>query len=149
MATIDNFDIGIYQQYAHRTHMVEQTRKTFHLEEAEKIPPQTQFVAVKPQRSEMDLLLGVSTAYTPWALFLPPKRFRQQRRSPFTFSRIAPELGSDEALDAMLEQVMSVPVETKEEEEERTVITAAFEQLEKLNEMLGFIIGRLGQFLQG
>lgn len=148
-ATIDNFDIGVYTQYAQRTHAVEQIRQSYHLEEAEKIPPQTQFIAVQPQPSEMDLLLGTIAFITPWALFLPPKRFRKQRRSPFTFSRIAPELGSDEMQEALLEKVMSLPLETEEETQERDMIVACFDRLDKLNEMLGHIIGRIGQFLQG
>ncbi len=149
MTTIDSFDISVYVQYAERTQMVEQMQKAYHLAEAEHIPPQTQYVAVQPQPSEMDLLLGVATVSAPWALFLPPKRFRKQRRSPFTFSRIAPELGSDEEQEALLEQIMSLPLKDPEELKERSLIAKAFDRIEKLNDMLGFIVGRVGQFLQG
>ena len=149
MATIDQLDIGIYIQYAQRTYMIEETKRTYQLDQASSIPPQTQVVDIYARRSEMDLLLGVIPLHAPWAEFLPPKKFRRQRRSPFSFHRIAPSLGSSEKQEADLARLEEIPCETEVEEAEREIIARCFEQMEKLNSMLGFIIGRIGQFLQG
>ncbi len=148
MTTIDKLDIGVYIQYAQRTQWVEQIKSEFRLEEAESIPPQAMVVDFQPKPSEMDMLLGVIKVSTPWALFVTPMRFREQRRSPFTVARIVPSLGSQDDQEETEEELEQYEPETAEEEREKAILLGCFKQITKLNDWLGHVIGRIGQFLQ-
>lgn len=149
MATIDQLDISIYNLYAIRTRMMEQFNSQVRLGEAHTIPPQTQMVDTYPKLTELDILLGVAPVVTPWAYFYPPKRFRFIRRSPFAFFRVAPTLGSLEQHSEDEAKVAGVECNTPEEEGEKEAILGCLAQIEKINDWLSFIIGRVGQFLQG
>lgn len=149
MATIDQLDMSIYNLYAIRTRMVEQINQEIRFDQAASIPPQTAVLDIYPKLHEIDILLGSAAVGNPWAYFFPPKKFRRLRRSPFSFSRIAPSLGDEEKQEAMLTAIRNVPCSTDEEEEERSTIERCIQQIDKVNEWLSFIIGRIGQFLQG
>lgn len=149
MTTIDKLDIGIYIQYARRTQLIEQINRQYRLEEAASIPPQLQLVDLYPKLSELELLLGVVPVQAPWAYFFPPPRFKFQRRSPFGFFRVAPSLGSFDKEDEDEEKLDETACETEEEEKEKKAIKACFAQIDKINNWLSFIVGRVGQFLQG
>jgi len=149
MTTIDKLDIGIYIQYARRTHMIEQINQQYHLDEASSIPPQLQVLDFYPKLSEMDILLGVGTVQNPWAFFFPPPQFRYQRRSPFGFFRVAPSLGSFEEEEQNERELDEIECKTEEEEKEKKTLKNCFEQIKKINNWISFIVGRVGQFLQG
>ncbi|MBA3956939.1 MAG: DUF5399 family protein [Parachlamydiaceae bacterium] len=150
MATIDQLDISVYNLYAVRTQMIERLNESWHIKAAPDIPAQTNIVNMfVPQLNEMDLLLGVVPVTTPWAYFFPPKQFRTRRRSPFSFARIAPSLKSIEEGGEEFIALQSIACETAEEEKEKAMLTSCFKQIGKLNSWLGFIVGRIGQFLQG
>jgi len=150
MATIDKLDISVYNLYAIRTKMLEQINQQYRLDQASSIPPQTQIVDIYPKLSEIDLLLGVATTGPPWAYFYPPKKFRRRmRRSPFAFYRIAPSLGTLDEQDATEAKLAGIAVDNEEEEKEREILYGFFKEVKKINTWLGFIIGRIGQFLQG
>ncbi|MBB64927.1 MAG: hypothetical protein CMO81_07660 [Waddliaceae bacterium] len=149
MTTIDKLDIQVYKQYAYRISQYEQVNQDYRLTEARTIPVQTSVMNITPMVKELDLLLGVAQAYTPWALFLPPKSFREQRRERFFRGRVAPSIGSSEKQQADLAKLAAIDCESEEEEEERDILSRVLEQVDKLDEWLGFIIGRIGQFLQG
>lgn len=149
MTTIDKLDIGIYMQYARRTNMLEQINEQYHLDQASSIPPQIQVLDFSPRQPEMDLLLGVRSLQTTWAFFLPPPKYRFQRRSPFGFFRVAPSLGSFEEEEKTERQIDDMPCKTEEEQKEKQALKNCFDQIKKINEWVGFIVGRVGQFLQG
>lgn len=149
MATIDKLDVGIYDQYARRTQMLEQITQQYHLDEASSIPAQLTMVSLYPQLSEMDLLLGIVPVQSPWAFFFPPPKYRFQRRSAFGFFRVAPSLGSFEEEDQDEQELDDTECETPEEEEEKLALKKCFAQIKKINGWLSFIVGRVGQFLQG
>lgn len=149
MATIDKFDLGIYFEYARRTEYVESIQDQYRLKEASSIPPQTAVIDILPRPSEIEVLIGKAYGYAPWAFFLPPKKFRFQRRSPFARHRVAPSLGSLEKHEADMAKLESIEVEGEEEQREKDVLTNLFNRIEQINKMLGFIVGRIGQFLQG
>jgi hypothetical protein len=149
MTTIDKLDVGIYIQYARRTNMIEQINQQYHLDEASSIPPQLQVLDFYPKLSEMDILLGVGTVQNPWAFFFPPSQFRYQRRSPFGFFRVAPSLGSFEEEEGNERELDQTECETEEEENEKKALKNCFAQIKKINNWIGFIVGRVGQFLQG
>lgn len=149
MTTIDKLDIGIYIQYARRTQLIEQINQQYHLDEASSIPPQILLVDIYPKLSEMDLLLGIVPVQTPWAYFFPPPRFRFQRRSPFGFFRVAPSLGSFEEEDEDERKLEDIECKTDTDLKEKKAIKACFEQIDKINNWISFIVGRVGQFLQG
>jgi len=149
MATIDQLDISIYNLYAIRTRMMEQINQDLRLGEAGTIPPQTQLIDTMPKMTELDILLGVAPVVTPWAYFYPPKRFRFIRRSPFAFFRIVPSLGSLEEHTEHEEKAMSVNTNSPEEEKEKGAILSLLDQIDKINNWMSFIVGRVGQFLQG
>lgn len=147
--TIDKFDINVYIDFAQRTEAYEQIIKQYSLDQASSIPPQIKMVDFFPKLSEMDLLLGVITVTTPWALFLPPSFFGVRRRSPFAVARIIPSLGTLEDHENLQSFIGSIQCETAEEEREKAAILSCFSQMDKINEWLGHIIGRIHQFLQG
>lgn len=149
MATIDKLDINIYIQYARRTQLIEQINQEYRLTEASSIPPQTQMIDYFPRPSEIDMLLGISQTQNPWAYFFPPKSFRSTRRSPFAFSRIIAIGNSTEEEEKEEEKLKNIPCSTADEEEEKNVLIDCLAQVRKINGWMGFIIGRVGQFLQG
>lgn len=150
MTTIDNLDISVYNLYAIRTKMIEQTNQQLRLEEAANIPPHTLVIDLYPKMTELDILLGVVPLHTPWAYFFPPKTKNEgMRRSPFAFFRVAPTLGSLEDQANQFETIEKTSCKNAEEQREKDIIKECFAQIEKINGWLGFIMGRIGQFLQG
>lgn len=149
MATIDKLDLSVYNLYAIRTKMIEQTQAQYQLDKAGMVPPQTMLVDIYPKMNELDILLGNIAMFTPWAYFYPPRNFRFQRRSPFAFHRVAPTLGSYKDQEELEERVASVECRSPEEESEKAAIAGCLKQIDKINEWLSFIVGRVGQFLQG
>ena len=85
MADLHNLDIGIHNQYARRVNLIESIEKEYHVKEASSIPGQIRVIDFYPKPTEMDTLLGTGNVQNPWAFFLPPPKFRFQRRSPFGF----------------------------------------------------------------
>jgi hypothetical protein len=149
MATIDQLDLSVYNMYAVRTKMIEQINQQIQFDKAASIPPQTAIVDLFPKLTEMDILLGIVPVVTPWAYFYPPKNYRFQRRSPFAFFRVVPSIGSLKDQEEEEQKFAAIPVETEEEEEEKAAIAGCFSQITKINSWLSFIMGRVGQFLQG
>lgn len=150
MATIDRLDMGIHDQYARRTQLIEQINQQYHLDEASSIPAQTRVYDFSPKPLEIDILLGIRIVQTPWAYFFPPPKYRFQRRSPFGFSRVVPSLGSsDKEEDEDERHLEEIECATEEEKKQKQILKSCFTQISKINEWMGFIIGRVGQFLQG
>lgn len=149
MATIDNLDLSVYNLYAIRTKMMEQINLDLRLDQAGSIPPQLTIVDIYPRLSELDILLGITPSFLPWAYFFPPKRFRSIRRSPFTFARVMPSFSSDEEIEEMQEKLRQVGTSTDEEEEEKSMISKSLGKISEINDWMSHIIGRIGQFLQG
>lgn len=149
MATIDQLDLNVYNMYAIRTKMVEQINQEIQLDKASSIPPQTHVINIFPKLSELDLLLGVVPLNVPWAYFLPPPRLHFIRRSPFAFSRLIPSMGSEEEQEEDFALIEGVPTSSLEEAAEKQALLNCFKQVKTINKWMGFIIGRIGQFLQG
>lgn len=149
MATIDQLDLSVYNLYALRTKMIEQINQQYQLDKASSIPPQTMVVNVYPKLTELDLLLGVAPLHTPWAYFYPPKKYGFVRRSPFAFFRVAPSLGSLEDQEQEVKILEAVLCTTPEEVKEKELIKGCFQQIDQINRWMGYIVGRVGQFLQG
>ncbi len=149
MPTIDQLEMRVYYEYARRTEYIEQINKQFHLGEAKTIPPQTLVTDLMPKLSELDLLLGVTKSYAPWALFYPPKKFNLRRKSPFTFSRVMPTLGSEEEEEDDMAMLENVATKSPEEKKEQEILKKAMKQIQTINEWLSHIVGRIGQLLQG
>jgi hypothetical protein len=151
MTTIDKLDLSVYNLYALRTKMIEQINQQLQLDQASSIPPQTQVQVadIYPKLTEIDILLGIVPLHTPWAYFYPPQKFRFIRRSPFAFSRVAPSLGTPEEQEAGERLIDNIECRTPEEEKERQAIKGCFKQIGQINRWMGYIVGRVGQFLQG
>lgn len=149
MTTIDKLDLSVYNLYALRTKMIEQINQQYQLDKASSIPPQTLVMNMYPKLTELDLLLGIVPLHTPWAYFYPPKKYGFVRRSPFAFFRVAPSLGSLQEQEEEERTLESIPCSTPEEEKEKVLIKDCFKQIEQINRWLGYIVGRVGQFLQG
>lgn len=149
MPTIDKLDIDVYNLYAIRTRMIEQINQQYHLEQAGSIPPQTNVVNANIQLPELKLLLGDVSGPNPLAFFFAPLKFYTLRRSPFSFSQIAPTMGSFEEVEKSYQKLQSIQCDSPDEEKDKVTITNCFKEISKLNGWLGFIVGRIGQFLQG
>lgn len=149
MATIDKLDMNIYNMYAIRTRMIEQINQQLQLDKASSIPPQTLIMSSYPKMTELDILLGIVPLHTPWAYFYPPQKFGFIRRSPFSFSKVAPAFGSIEEQEESLLRLEDIRCNSDEERSEKEAIKGCFKQIKELNTWLGYIVGRVGQFLQG
>lgn len=150
MATIDKLDLSVYNLYAVRTKMMEQHNEQLPLDKASSIHTQAVVIDYRPKINEVDILLGgIPNTRTPISSFDPPPNFLEQRRPSFAFSRIVPSLGLDGKQltnEKMLAAIQCLP---GEEESEKAKIASCLNQISNVNGMLGFIIGRVGQFLQG
>lgn len=146
--TIDKFDISVYNYYALRTKAVEQFNQQIRLDQASSIPPQIQVLDIYPKLTELDILFGVVALHTPWAFFFPPPKFRFIRRSPFSY-RVMPSFGSYDSQAEEEQKLNDIVCNTKDEEQEKEILKGCFREIEKLNNWLSFIVGRVGQFLQG
>jgi len=147
--TIDKFDIGIYIQYARRTELIEQVRQQLHIPESGNVAATALIIDLYPKLSELDLLLGVAAVTAPWAYFFAPKSFRYQRRSAFAFHRIIPIFGTKQEQEEEEEKLSDIVCETPEEEQEKQVLQKCFKKIDEINDLLRYIGGRIGQFLQG
>lgn len=149
MTTIDKLDLSVYSNYAMRITLIEQTNTQFRLEEASSIPAQLQMVDIYPRLTEFDLVLGIAHQALPWAYFYPPNTFKGLRRNPFAFFRIGPSFGSleEQAQDERL--LEEVPCKTPKDEAEKAIIRSCLKQMTYINSMINYIVGRVGQFLQG
>ncbi len=149
MATIDKLDMSVYNLYAVRTRMIEQINQQLQLDKAGSIPPQTVVLDMYPKLTEIDILLGIVPLFTPWAYFYPPRDYRLQRRSPFSFFRVVPSIGSLKDQKEEEEKLFDIQCDSPEEEQEKAAIVRCFAQIDKINGWMSFIVGRVGQFLQG
>lgn len=150
MPTIDQLDIKIYVQYAKTATAVEQINNQFHLPDAASVPPQTRVVDIYPKLTELELLLGVTPfLHKPYAHFVEPRGFAHQRWSPFTFGQIAPLLGPLEKQLKLRKKLRKVKCGKKRHAHDRDALVDCLEEVDEINNQLGFIIGRMGQFLQG
>ena len=149
MATIDKLDLSVYNLYAIRTKMVEQINQQLQLDKASSIPPQTSVMGLYPKLTELDILLGIVPLYTPWAYFFPPKEYRNIRRSPFAYFRVAPSLGSLEDQEKEEAVLDSIECSSPEEIKNKSAIKSVFKMIAHLNRLMHHIRGRMGQFLQG
>lgn len=147
--TIDQLDLSVYNMYAVRTMMNEQIQAQMRLSEAASIPPQIQIVDIFPRQNEIDLLLGIIPLNAPWAYFYPPKKLRFLRRGPFAFHRVAPSFGSVTRHDEELALISSTECESAEEKQEQAALMGMLKQMGNINSWMGYIVGRIGQFLQG
>lgn len=146
--TIDNLDISIYFQYARRTQLIEQIQEQYSIREAGGVPAQTIIIDLYPKLKELDILLGVAETFAPWAYFYPPPNFSYQRQSPFTFHRVIPileETGDEDECEKKLDDEEC----DSEEEEERGILKRGLKEIRRLNSLMRYIGGRIGQFLQG
>lgn len=147
MATVDNLGVGLHLAYAKRVQFVEDVKRQYHLDDAASVKAHASVQYLQPQLSELDILLGVTKSYAPWAYFLPPRMFTLQRKTPFTFSRVTPSVGSEE--DEDLELLESIQPNNDEEKYEKEVLKNCINRIKTINEWLGYIVGRIGQLLQG
>jgi hypothetical protein len=145
--TIDNLDISVNNAYALRMRMIE--LNPIKIEQSQGVQPQVQVMTNIPSPEQLALIFPTEVYPTVWAFFYAPKRYYSQRRSPFTFSRLAPSLGSAEEQEALYEEIAQTPCSTPEEEREKAVLLRCFNQIDKINSMIAYIVGRIGQFLQG
>lgn len=149
MATIDRLDIAVNYQYARRIEFVEAIQKELHLDRSTAVSDQALVVDLFPKRSEVELLLGLTQTKAPWAYFYAPPGFQAQRQSTFAFFRIAPTMGSLSKQEADAQKVATTAVNSKEEADEQSVLGQFFSSVNDINQMIGFVTGRIGEFLKG
>lgn len=149
MTTIYDFDLAVHIQYARRIQFNESEMEVYGVRSVDAIPSQVQVVDVYPRQSELDLLLGVVPRHAPYAYFYPPQGFDTLRKAPFAFSQVAPSLGSAEKQVSDMQRVAGFKCSTNEEKLEKGALTQCGETLGNINDDVGFVVGRVGQFLQG
>lgn len=149
MATIDNLNLEVYKNYAVWISLSEQINTQLKLSEAVNVQSQISMVDLYPKLSDLDLVLGVANTAYPFAYFYPPKRFRDLRRNPFSFFRIAPSFGSLAKQDEDELRLERIVCSTPSDIADKEVIHSCLKEMGKINDMISYIIGRVGQFLQG
>lgn len=147
--TINDLGFQVHIRYAEMTEFVEGVKKEFGLDKAQAIPPHVQIVDTYARPNELQLLLGVAAVTTPWAVFVRPLPKRTRRRPSFTVARVAPSLGTLAEQIELENMVENTDTSSPDELREKTILLLCFGQINKLNEWLSHIIGRVGQFLQG
>lgn len=149
MATIDNLNLEVYKNYAVWISLSEQINTQLKLSEAQNVQSQISMVDLYPKLTDLDLVLGVATTAYPFAFFYPPKRFRDLRRNPFSFFRIAPSFGSLAKQEEDEERLEHIVCSTPGDQADKEIIHTCLKEMGKINDMISYIIGRVGQFLQG
>lgn len=150
MTTIDKLSLDIYRDYAMRITLTQETNTQLRLEEASSIPAQLKMVDIFPRLSEFDLVLGLAHRALPWAYFYPPKSFKSGlRRNPFAFYRVCPSFGSLQEQEEVTAYLEKLPCKTPEQEAQKGVLMNFLKGMNRLNRMIGEVMGNVGRFLQG
>lgn len=148
MATIDNLDMSVNVNYALRIMLSEQVNSQLRMTEAASIPPQLSVVNISPRVTELDLVLGVATVAPPWAYFYMPPHFRDMRRNPFAFFRVGPSFGSLANQEKDEEKIENIVCQTPQEEAQKQTLLSCLKGMSKINDMMSYVLGRVGQFLR-
>jgi len=99
--TIDNLGMEAYTRYAQD----EQEREEYLIKEAHIIPNQTGIdVSLPSFPSESDLLLNSEPTRTPWASFVPPDHFFEQKGQVFSH-QLMPRLGTEEKQESLIQKI--------------------------------------------
>ena len=93
--TIDQFDIGIYIQYARRTQLMEQVLSQYHMRDATRACPGADCRPL-PKACRTGSIAWHCYPGRSLGLFLCSSKLCDQRRSPFAFHRIFPIIGERE-----------------------------------------------------
>ncbi len=149
MPTIDKLGLDVYRDYAMRITLTQETNNQLRINEASTIPAQLQMVDISARLSEFDLVLGITSQALPWAYFYPPKNFRGLRRNPFAFFRVCPSFGSLADQERIEEAIENVPCKTPEDEAQKEKIKLCMKKMGWINYMINYVMGKVGQFLQG
>lgn len=101
--TIDNLGVDVSTRYAQDQEFLDQKI----LKEARGIVPQTQIDVTQPAYpSEFDSLFGLSKRNLPWADFVAPVRFNEQKKRLFTHQLI-PSLGSFDKKENQSQKILA------------------------------------------
>lgn len=149
MPTIDKLGLDVYRDYAMRITLTQETNNQLRINEASNIPGQLQMVDISARLSEFDLVLGITSQALPWAYFYPPKNFSGLRRNPFAFFRVCPSFGSLADQERIEEEIENIPCKTPEDEAQKEKIKACMKKMGWINYMINYVMGKVGQFLQG
>ncbi len=149
MPTIDKLGMDVYRDYAMRITLTQETNNQLRINEASTIPGQLQMVDISARLSEFDLALGFVHKSTTWAYFPPPKNFGKQRRNPFAFFRVCPSFGSLADQERIEQEIEDIPCKTPEDEAQKEKIKQCMKKMSWINYMINYVMGKVGQFLQG
>lgn len=95
------------------------------------------------------MVLGIAHQALPWAYFYPPSSFKGLRRNPFAFFRVGPSFGSLQEQEQDEKRLEEIACKTPKDEAEKATIRSCLKQMSHINSMINYIVGRVGQFLQG
>lgn len=149
MPTIDKLGLDVYRDYAMRITLTQETNNQLRINEASTIPGQLQMVDISARLSEFDLVLGLAHKSMPWAYFDPPKNWGGLRRNPFAFFRVCPSFGSLADQERIEQEIENIPCKTPEDEAQKEKIKACMKKMGWINYMINYVMGKVGQFLQG
>lgn len=172
--TIDNLGVDVSARYAEDQKKLEGS----FLKEARGVGRQAEIdVTIPYNPSEVELLFETGSHNIPWAGFIPPPLYGEQKKRLFTF-QIVPSLGSDDKIEAQIERITSlVPPETlrseeayqsgereeqrkkrrqweeerdkEDKEREKKILITVLQMVENLDKNLVDINSRRGQYQRG
>jgi hypothetical protein len=101
--TIDNLGVEVSTRYAEDKQVLDETM----VKGARAISVQTVISVTAPSfPSEVEALLHIERTHLPWANFVPPEHYFEQRKQLFTFQLI-PSLGSEDKKESQSLKILS------------------------------------------
>jgi hypothetical protein len=146
MPTIDKLpDYEISTSYALRILLLEEVKRKA---DETRVADLT-IVSYKPTYTDLETVMGVVQGPQAYASFHAPEDFYDMRRNPFTTFSVGPSFGSVEKRNAYENLIESTACPTAQDAAEKNTLLSCWGVVKKLDDMVSFISGRKGQFLQG
>lgn len=135
----------VHEMYARRIQLIEAYYKQYPISQSERIPSHTSVDNVRPNLTNIDMLLGISTNPPPWALMRAPDY--DPRRPFISFSQIAPALGTPEQQTSAIEKLQAVQCETQRDTADKITIINGMGAIKKLDDWKEYIYTHMAQFI--
>src|SRR3984957_1922939 len=152
---IHNLGIEVSTRYAEDKQALDETL----IKEARTVSAQTQISVMAPSfPSEVEALLHIERTHLPWATFLPPERYFEQRKQLFTFQLI-PSMGSEDKKESQslkilsklrsMAEVANQTGEDKEEDRDKKILTSLLNTIASFDKMIIETNSKRGQYHKG
>lgn len=113
--TIDNLGVEVSTRYAEDQKILDESL----IKEAPHIPSQTQIEVTTPYLTpELEIILQLQPSNIPWALFVAPAKYFEQRKMLFTY-QLMPSMGSEDKKESQAVKILAKLKSQAEKREEK------------------------------